>query len=554
MSKLSLLIFALAFMHTTFGQTAYSDRNCTISGRVVRASDGAPLKNAQVLLAGSAVREALNYSSDTDADGGFEFRDVKPGRYHLFARKVGFVSQSYRAQGLLSEGVIIALDHPGETIRDVLFRLVASGVVVGRVLDDFGEPVAGVEVQALTKIRANVSGLEILPRNRDLVAVREAITDDQGEYRVYGLPPGEYCFSATDLGDPDITDAVVQRGAIFTATGLQRHKYPRIFYPGVFKRSQAAQIYVRAGDEVRIDFQLQSQKFSTVSGRVVDTGSQPSPGAVISFQGRESAGSDFSGITSSDGRFQLRNVSPGRYIVWVQSTVGERPETDQQEIEVGGEDINGLELVLKKPITLRGKVTNANTSLRREHAMIVLQPADELLDFGYANLDSDNTFAIQNLHESTYSVRAKLPEGYYLESVRLGNKDILQEGLSLTPEDSKTPLEIAIGRPTASLEGTVYDGDEIGEASIVHLSPETPSPYRPDLSRTTVTDQNGRFLFENVTPSKYEVSVAEPDLRETADPHADSSEPAASIRVTLGKGERKIVVLKIRGDQNRKTY
>jgi len=116
------------------------------------------------------------------------------------------------------------------------------------------------------------------------------------------------------------------------------------------------------------------------------------------------------------------------------------------------------------------------------------------------------------------------------------------------------PLEIAIGRPTASLDGTANDGDEIGEASIVHLSPETPSPYRPDLSRTTVTDQNGRFLFENVTPSKYEVSVAEPDLRETADPHADSSEPAASIRVTLGKGERKIVVLKIRGDRNRKTY
>src|SRR4029079_18654873 len=70
------------------------------------------------------------------------------------------------------------------------FALPRGGVITGRVLDEFGDPVSDVQVAALRP--QTVGG------SRRLVNMgRPGTTNDIGEFRLFGLPPGDYFVSAT---------------------------------------------------------------------------------------------------------------------------------------------------------------------------------------------------------------------------------------------------------------------------------------------------------------------------------------------------------------------
>src|SRR5262249_4309353 len=90
------LILVIVLSSAILGQPV-PERGCTVTGRVAKASDGTPLRNARVsLVALSTRKDAQNYSTKTDSNGSFAFKQVAPGQYQLFARKTGFVEQSYR--------------------------------------------------------------------------------------------------------------------------------------------------------------------------------------------------------------------------------------------------------------------------------------------------------------------------------------------------------------------------------------------------------------------------------------------------------------------------
>ena len=71
-----------------------------ISGVVVRDSDGAPLRRAQVTLRPlEAGGPALG--TDTDDKGNFEIRDIPRGSYSLSAQRDGYLSTSIFLRGTL---------------------------------------------------------------------------------------------------------------------------------------------------------------------------------------------------------------------------------------------------------------------------------------------------------------------------------------------------------------------------------------------------------------------------------------------------------------------
>ena len=112
------------------------------------AADGIPLKSAKVtLVPETSGQKPQLYAATTDSDGRFLLKDIVPGRYHFAASRTGFVSQSYKAKGT-AEGAMLWL-RPGEQVRDVLFRLIACGVVTGRLTSEDGEPMTGAQVVAL---------------------------------------------------------------------------------------------------------------------------------------------------------------------------------------------------------------------------------------------------------------------------------------------------------------------------------------------------------------------------------------------------------------------
>jgi hypothetical protein len=131
------------------------------------------------------------YAATTDSDGHFTIKDVPPGRYRFLAAHSGFVEQHYKAAPG-DAGPIFSLSS-GEKVSDALFRLVAAAVMTGRVSNEEGDPMQRVEVIALRRpSEEEVEDEDVRPRKIRMQRVASAESDDRGQYRIFGLKPGEY--------------------------------------------------------------------------------------------------------------------------------------------------------------------------------------------------------------------------------------------------------------------------------------------------------------------------------------------------------------------------
>ena len=526
--------------------TDAATKTCTITGRIVRASDGQPLKGAQIRLMPASAQSLHGSSALSDAEGKFTLNAIPPGQYHLSAMKNGYVSQSFKAKSAYQEGAILTL-APGQEITDVIFRLVSASVVVGRVVNEDDEPVQGVEVQALLK--GNVEDPQgILAHAKSaLVPVKMAVTNDLGEYRLYGLPPHTYYLSATDSGMPELTDAVVQGGGIaFSGTSNDMaSKYPPLYYPGVLQIDQATPLVLHPGEEARVDFKLQAQRLARISGRVLGTDSQPAAGVMVSLRPRELsalfASAPLASSSGPDGHFEIKNVPAGAYLILASGPQQELGSA-QQPLDVAAANVQGLELALKKPLSLKGKVVAPiPLPFKAENISIFLQSADSPFGFGGGQLKSDGTFEIDGLQEGSYSIRTNgLPDGWYLAGARLGSSNALDDGLTVSrPMDAA--LQLSFSSATAEVEGSVLDGSNAAEGAEVRLQPAKDNPFRSDLNQRTTTDQNGHFQFKNVPPGRYELFVSSSE----DDSDEDNSNPSPAATVNLEKGSHQTVQLSL---------
>ena len=71
-------------------------------------------------------------------------------------------------------------------------RLTPHGVIAGRVLDEEGEPVANANVQVLRQ--------QYMQGRKQMSRTGGGITNDLGEYRIFGLPPGTLLRERRDRG------------------------------------------------------------------------------------------------------------------------------------------------------------------------------------------------------------------------------------------------------------------------------------------------------------------------------------------------------------------
>ncbi len=115
---------------------------------------------------------------------------MKTGAFvFIFIERTGFVGVNDR--GLKSDTNVFTV-QAGQPVEDLLFRMLPTAVLSGRITDEDGDPMFGVRILAL--------------RKRPGKATRETAgseaTNDLGEYRLPGLFPGQYWIAA--MPPPDI--------------------------------------------------------------------------------------------------------------------------------------------------------------------------------------------------------------------------------------------------------------------------------------------------------------------------------------------------------------
>jgi hypothetical protein len=280
---------------------------CTVEGTVLSAASGERLKSAMVMLI-NTQNVFHGAHALTDERGHFVIKDVPSGSYLFRANKMGYIEQSYHPDP--AHPALALVLEPGKKVEGVVFRLVRAGVILGRIVNEDGEPLANVEMEALI-LRNRITDRRT-GSTAQTVSAQRGSTDDHGAYRLFDLPPGTYYVQASDSGYLGLTR--LPYGSGFNPVTRQGH--PPTYFPGVTRLRDAQRIAVRAGQEVRIDFSLHAQKAYSISGQVHAADGKPVVLRAVAISEYESKpGTGFSSFmsevaTDGQGGFEFKMFHP----------------------------------------------------------------------------------------------------------------------------------------------------------------------------------------------------------------------------------------------------
>jgi Carboxypeptidase regulatory-like domain len=474
---------------------AKGSANCTIEGTILAGDTGQPIRKTWVTLTKAENRQSSR-TAVADASGHFVLKDIEPGRYHLWAARTGYVRQQYGERGANMPGTTLSLS-PGQQVRDISFHLIRAAVISGHIYDDDGDPIEGAQVNALKY--SYFQG-----RRRLMPAGGWAHTDDLGEYRLYGLSPGQYIISA---------------GQNSSGMGNEagRPGFAPAYYPGTADPADATPVTVRGGDDFPgVDFNLQLVRTVSVSGRVFNaiTG-RPGVGTNIFFSPRRTDQAPIFSfgfqtyVHDAQGNFKVENVTPGSYYLIGLATVEGKQYTSRVPIEVGDADLTGANLTISAGATLKGRVEGlGKTDVTA--MQISLMSRDQQVYFGVGTMATpkpDGSFDLTNVNDGSYEVNIwPLPEDAFIKDIRAGDQSILTSGLDITGGQVPGELDIVLSPNGGRVDGTVVKEDKSFSGATVVLIPDDPAMRKNSRwYNQTTTDQYGNFSLHGVRPGDYKI-------------------------------------------------
>ena len=473
-----------------------------IAGRVVAAESGRPLRRVQVRVVGE--RQRGGRLASTDEDGRYEIPDLPAGSYRVTASKGGYVTLQFGQRHPLEDGTPVDV-RDRHALEDVDFSLPRGGVITGAIVDEFGEPVAEALVQAYS--------YRFLGGQRRLVPADRGQTNDIGEYRLFGLPPGDYYVSAA------LQTFRRSRDMTTDDTG-----YAPTFYPGTPNASEANRVTVGVGQELAgVSFSLMPVTLSRLSGRVITSLGEPLGGAFVGLT--QDGGVPVAGVgapgarTRGDGSFTISDVTPGRYRIMARSGRGGRGRVAERDSEFGvyvvtvmGGDIENLVLTTAPGASAFGTIAigaGAQPTFDAKSVTIDAVPLDSTLGpiggSARARVDDDWSFEIPGLWGAQLIRASGLPTGWVLQEARLGGRDVTDEPVDFGEVDPALRLEVVLTSQSTEVTGHVADDQGTIADYTVILFADDPNRwgYRSRFVAAARPSDDGSFTIRNLPPARY---------------------------------------------------
>ena len=136
-------------------QAEAPEGTAVISGRVLAADTGRPVKRAYVRATAAELRGGRG--ALTDAEGRYTLDGLPAGRYTIRASKIGFVTVAFGQRRPLQPGTPVDV-RDDKTLKGVNLQLPRGSVITGHLVDEDGEPMVGVDVRVLRHAYRQVSG------------------------------------------------------------------------------------------------------------------------------------------------------------------------------------------------------------------------------------------------------------------------------------------------------------------------------------------------------------------------------------------------------------
>ncbi len=517
-------------------------------GQIVAADSGTPIRRAQVRVTSPDARESR--VATTDGQGRFEIKELPAGRYTMTASKGGFVSLQFGQRRPSESGTPIELGD-AQTIDKITIALPRGSVLGGRVTDEFGEPVANASVAAWRYAFA-AGARRMVPAPG---ANARDTTDDQGNYRLFGLPPGEYYVSATlRSGGQEITDPAGEPSG-----------YAATYYPGTTNIAEAQRVTLAVSQEnIGIHFGLIATRLVRVSGQVIMSNGAPALNGNVMLAPVSSSGGramimqqgGAGNRIDQSGAFRLPNVAPGRY--QLQARAGGRQfELARMDLVVGGEDVEGITLVTAPGAVITGNVvsdTGEAFDFRASQLQVSARSAAPDTQTigppsGGSRMGDDWTFTLLNVTDPIM-IRASSPQGWVLKSVSFNGQDITDTPMEYPPGQTITGVQIVMTKKIATVSGAVTDarGNPILDSTVVVFpANDRLWMYQSRFIRAARPDQDGRYRIAGLpSPEQYLlIAVQRLEDGQAGDPDFLASVRDAATKLELGEGETKAVDVKL---------
>jgi hypothetical protein len=453
-----------------------------IRGRVLTAAGNTPLRRAQIGLT-ATDNPQLRRATTTDANGRYELVELPAGLYQMTVTKAGYVTMQYGQRRPFEPGTAISL-RDGETVSSIDFALPKGSVIAVRVTDEFGEPVAGQQVQ-VQRFQWGEDGRRRLTAAGGSGGAPFSGTDDRGEVRIYGLMPAEYVIEARrglTGGGPS--------GGSDTSEG-----FATTFYPGTVSAAEAQPITVGIGQELSIQFPLVASRLARIRGTAVDSEGRPASGATIAVVTPIGCGgfsSSGTGRVTPEGTFTVSGIPPGDHYLQFSLREGLDTESASVPINVTG-DINGVSAVLGPGTTITGRIVYegapplAGQQGWPQLLRVIAREACPLPFFSTpgGDVDPDGNFKLTGAAGRLFLVVPGLPPTWMVKSVTLDGADITDVPLNLADRKTVSDVRVTLTDKIARVNGYVTDakGQNLSNYVVVIQPADQKEPDRRRAAR-----------------------------------------------------------------------
>jgi protocatechuate 3,4-dioxygenase beta subunit len=508
-----------------------SQSSATISGVVVAAGSNAPIRGARVGITPDRGGVATVGGAYTDDQGRFVLTEVPAGQHTLYVSQPSYVSTTFGALQPGEPATPVTVTN-GQQMSGLTIPMVRGAALGGIVVDQNGQPVPNVQVTA--------RAYRWTARGRELVAPRAptifgaATTNARGEYRAYGLPPGDYIVQASPQAMasafPLTTQAALDaaaRQAPNRTTDVEPVEVIQVpmFYPNTPDAAAAQTVRIEAGGDRSIEFQLRLIPTATISGIVRTPDGSPASRLGLNLIQSESPAppsprSRF-GSTDASGAFTMRGIPPGRYVLTTSgaattSIAPARTFTGTLELFVD-RDMTGIVLDVGPMATVAGRIRGeVPAALRQPTVRMSLSPLPGTVVppnlARSAAIAADNSFSIANVPPGRYRFELTGPATVVkprVASQLVKGVDTSDAGLQVRGGEA-IQVDVELTASEASVGGLVRDraAQAVTRATVV-LFARDPQLWTPPSRRIfgVRPDQAGRYVFSDVPAGEYLIAA-----------------------------------------------
>jgi hypothetical protein len=410
-----------------------------------------------------------------------------------------------------------------------------DGVITGRIVDEFNDPVADIRVSALR--------YQTVQGARRLQETRGSSTNDAGEYRLYGLAPGDYYVLAQpqNYSFDDTTD---------------RSALAPMYYPGTGNAAEAQKLTIGVGQTLTgINLTLQPVRAARVSGTLVDSQGRPLPNSRVTLGQPSGPLQRFmSAPVRADGAWTIGGVTPGEYTLRA-SAGGQDAEVVVQTITIAGDDVAGIQLMTMPLSVLRGRVILDGSvvgpplrpgSVRVSTTFVGAQ--------GGANavVKDDASFEMK-MQPGRAILRATISApDWHVRSVRVDGVDVSDRGVDVPAGGVMADITVELTTKRTELSGTIRTaaGAQTRDATVVLFAQDAElwgvaSRYlalgSPDL--------DGVYKVRLTPGAYYAIALTEVDRSEWNAPEVLGPLRDRAVPFTIAEGETKVLDLTVSAPQ-----